>query len=106
MNDESIVSRLEELSSRFEAIELNLEKLLSRFDGAHDKEWYTVTEAAEAMGRAPYTVREWCRLGRLHASKALSGRGIDGEWRIGRDELQRWRREGLLPTPHPYRHIS
>lgn len=106
MSDDAVVSLLEELSSRCEAIESTLGELLSRFDGQPARDYYTVTEAAEAMGRAPYTVREWCRLGRLNASKALSGRGIDGEWRISNEEMQRWRREGLLPVERPYRHVS
>jgi hypothetical protein len=106
MNDETIISLLERLSTRCEAIESTLDELLGRFDGQQGREYYTVNEAAEAMGRAPYTVREWCRLGRLNASKALSGRGIDGEWRISKEEMQRWRREGLLPVVRPYRHVS
>ena len=108
MNEQIIVELLQNLSTRFELMESKLEDLAGRLDGqgTADKDFYTVSEAADAMARAPYTVREWCRLGRLNATKALSGRGIDGEWRISHEEVQRWRREGLLPVERPYRHVS
>ncbi len=104
MDDERVLQLLQRQAERFSGIESALQQLLQRIDGEQQKEFHTVTEAAELMGRAPYTVREWCRLGRLNASKALSGRGIDGEWRIGSEEIQRWQREGLLPVERPYRH--
>jgi hypothetical protein len=106
MNNQVLIHLLQKLSSQYEAIESTLRELVGRFDSQQSREFYTVTEAAEAMQRAPYTVREWCRLGRLNASKALSGRGIDGEWRISSEEMRRWRREGLLPLERPYRHVS
>ena len=31
------------------------------------KEWYSTAEAGKLLGKAEFTVREWCRLGRLHA---------------------------------------
>jgi helix-turn-helix protein len=60
------------------------------------KEWYTVEEVAEITGKAPYTVREWCRQGRIRAKKKVCGRGKGGEWLVGHDELTRLRNEGLL----------
>lgn len=63
------------------------------------KEWYTTAEAAEGLGRAEWTVREWCRLGRINAQKRPCGRGNSQEWSISHDELQRIRNEGLLPDP-------
>ena len=33
------------------------------------KEWYTTAEVAKALGRSEYTVREWCRQGRICAKK-------------------------------------
>ena len=69
------------------------------------KESYSPAEVAQILNKKPYTVREWCRLGRLNATKALSGRGIDGEWRISREEILRWQKEGLLPVDRPYRHV-
>ena len=69
------------------------------------KEWYSTTEAAEILGKAEFTVREWCRLGRVHASKRSCGRGVSQEWIIAHEELQRIRNEGLLPNPARYRHV-
>lgn len=61
------------------------------------KDWYTTADVAELLGRAEFTVREWCRLGRIRAQKRQSGRGRYPSWVIGHDELQRFQREGLLP---------
>ncbi len=63
------------------------------------KESYTTAEAAAVLGKRPYTVREWCRHGRVNATKALCGRGGEDEWRISREELERIRNDGLLPLP-------
>lgn len=54
-------------------------------------------EVAAALGRAEFTVREWCRLGRVRAEKKKSGRGPAGEWIVSHAELTRVRNEGLLP---------
>jgi hypothetical protein len=60
------------------------------------KEYYTTVEIANLLGKRPYTVREWCRLGRVNAEKANFGRGQDDEWRISHQELTRIQNEGLL----------
>ncbi len=61
------------------------------------KEWYTTAEVANLLGKAEYTVREWCRLGRIHATKRQYARGAYPEWRISHEELTRIKNEGLLP---------
>ncbi|NLF71292.1 MAG: helix-turn-helix domain-containing protein [Candidatus Anammoximicrobium sp.] len=61
------------------------------------KDWYTVAEVSEILGKAEFTVREWCRLGRVYASKRACGRGLSQEWIIAHEELTRIRNEGLLP---------
>jgi hypothetical protein len=61
------------------------------------KDWYTVGEVAETLARAEFTVREWCRLGRVYASKRACGRGNTQEWIISADEMERIQNEGLLP---------
>jgi hypothetical protein len=63
------------------------------------KDWYTTAEIAESLQRAEWTVREWCRTGRVNAEKRLCGRGNSLEWIISHGELQRIRNEGLLPDP-------
>lgn len=63
------------------------------------KEWYSTAEAATILCRAEFTVREWCRLGRVRAEKKRCGRGPASEWMISHAELTRVRNEGLLPDP-------
>jgi hypothetical protein len=61
------------------------------------KEWYGTEEVARILGKAEFTVREWCRLGRMRAEKRMSGRGAFPAWVISHAELLRYQREGLLP---------
>jgi hypothetical protein len=85
------------LDERLKQIEVALESLRQQlFTKAVVKEFYTTAEIAQILNRRPYTVREWCRLGRIRAEKAHSGRGLDDEWRVSHDELVRFQNEGLL----------
>jgi hypothetical protein len=61
------------------------------------KDYYTTTEVAQILGKAEFTVREWCRLCRVYAEKRPSGRGRAKEWIVSHQELTRIRNEGLLP---------
>ena len=61
------------------------------------KESYSTGEVAKILGNAEYTVREWCRLGRINASKRRYARGAYPEWMISHDELTRVQNEGILP---------
>jgi hypothetical protein len=83
--------RIEEWLSKIEAM---LAVLIERHAVP---EWYSTSEFARIVGRSEFTCREWCRLGRIHASKRLSGRGSSMTWRISHEELLRYQREGLLP---------
>ena len=65
------------------------------------RDWYTTDEVAQILGRAKFTVREWCRHGRVRAQKQGSGRGKHQAWVISHEELQRLQREGLLPAGDP-----
>jgi excisionase family DNA binding protein len=56
--------------------------------------WLSTTDAARVVRRSLFTVRQWCNHGRVHAAKTRNGR----QWRIRCDELERYRREGLLPV--------
>ncbi len=60
------------------------------------REWYTTEEFAERVGKAEFTVREWCRHGRINARKRMSGRGGSCSWAVSHDELLRYQRDGLL----------
>ncbi len=90
-----VPDRAEELLDRLDRIEAILKQLLQQ---KTVKEWYTTDEAAEILGKAPFTVREWCRNHRIKAAKRDCGRGNAREWVISHEELTRVRNEGLL---HP-----
>lgn len=82
------------IEERLERIEAMLVVLVER---QQVREWYAVEEFARIVGRADFTVREWCRHGRVHAEKKESGRGAYTAWTISHAELLRFQREGLLP---------
>ncbi len=82
------------LEQRLEQIEAILVELVQR----QQREWYSVEEFARIVGRSVFTCREWCRLGRISASKKNSGRGAYTAWVISHSELQRYQREGLSPS--------
>jgi hypothetical protein len=82
------------LDERLRRIESLLAALVER---ETIKKWYSTDEFARLVGKAEFTVREWARLGRIRAEKRRSGRGAFQAWVISQDELQRYRREGLLP---------
>ena len=81
------------LEERLEKIEAILVVLVQR----QQREWYSVSEFARIAGRSVLTCREWCRRGRIIASKKNSGRGAHAAWVIGHSELLRFQHEGLLP---------
>ena len=81
------------LEERLEKIEAMLVVLVERQQA---REWYTTQEFAEAVGKAEFTIREYCRLGRLRAEKRQSGRGKYPQWVLSNAELLRFQREGLL----------
>jgi hypothetical protein len=84
------------LARRLDRIEAALDLLVEREVA---REWYETAEFARLVNKAEFTVREWCRLGRIKAVKRASGRGKHTNWVVGHGELLRYRREGLLPLP-------
>jgi hypothetical protein len=92
----ALTEQLTELSARLERIEEALSLLVQE---RTVKDWYSTAEVAGLLRRAEFTVREWCRLGRIHAEKRRCGRGRTKEWMVSRTELERVRNEGLLPLP-------
>ena len=82
------------LEQRLEKIE---ELLLALVERQTVRDWYTTEQVAQLVGKAEFTVREWCRLGRLKAEKRMSGRGAYPAWVISHAEVLRYQREGLLP---------
>lgn len=92
---EMISEDLKKVSDRLSAIETALNVLVHQKTA---KEWYSTAEVAALLGKAEFTVREWCRLHRINAEKQSTGRGPHTAWVISRTELERFYREGLLPT--------
>lgn len=90
----------EELLVRLTKIETLLASLIEQ---RTVKDWYSTAEVASLLGKAEFTVREWCRLGRVRAEKKKSGRGAAGEWIVSHTELTRIRNEGLVPYPLQHR---
>ena len=83
------------LEERLQSIEAMLVVLVER---QQVREWYTTHEFARTVGTAEFTIREYCRLGRLRAEKRQSGRGAYPQWVLSNAELERYQREGLLPS--------
>ncbi len=83
-----------EIIERLERIEIAVKSLTEQ---RQVQEWYDTATAAKILGKAPYSVREWCRLGRVRAEKRACGRGTSKEWMISHEELMRIKAEGLLP---------
>ncbi len=75
-----------------------IEEQLAELRGTQTvKDFYSTDEVARRLGKAEFTCREWCRLGRINASKRFSGRGKHPSWAISHTEVLRIEKEGLLP---------
>lgn len=83
-----------ELAERLKRIEAQLDILVEQ---KQIQDWYNTKTVAEILDRSAYSVREWCRLGRVCAEKRQCGRGTSKEWMISHNELERIKSEGLLP---------
>lgn len=96
---EVLLDRMDQLFDRLVQIETALALFAEQ---RAVKDWYSTGEVASLLGKAEFTVREWCRLRRVHAKKRPCGRGLTQEWIISHAELQRIQNEGLLPVPGEY----
>lgn len=83
-----------QLAERLNRIEEALRILLQQ---RIEQSFYSTADAAKILGKAEFTVREWCRHGRIRAEKRSCGRGNSKEWMISHEELERIQSEGLLP---------
>ena len=83
-----------QLYERLDRIEDILRRLLQE---RTVQEYYSTSAVAQQLGKAEFTVREWCRLGRIRAEKRRCGRGHALEWMVSHAEMDRIRSEGLLP---------
>ena len=89
-----VLLSIDDRLSRFEPMVAELHQIAK--ESTPVKEWYSVSEVAGILGKAEFTVREWCRLGRVNASKRDCGRGKSQEWIVSLEELKRIQNEGLL----------
>ena len=89
-----LVKRTEEVLDRLTKLETALASV-SNCRNAQD--WYSTAAAAKALGLAEFTVRNYCRLGRIRGEKKGSGRGRYQSWVVPHAEIERVQREGLLP---------
>jgi hypothetical protein len=81
--------------ARLEGRVAELHELLLTWGAGRD--WLTTADVAKLVGGEEFTVREWCRPGRLRAAKKGSGRGTHAAWAVSREELARYRCDSLLP---------
>ena len=86
-------TELTALSDRLARIETLLAQIIEQ---RTTKEFYSTAEVAKILERSEFTVREWCRCGRIWAAKRQTGRGNAKEWMIAHEELVRIQNEGLL----------
>ncbi len=86
-----------EILERLDRIESTLRILLQQ---RIEQSYYSTSAVAKILGKSEFTVREWCRLDRIHAEKRPCGRGNSKEWMISDGELKRIQAEGLLPSKH------
>jgi hypothetical protein len=87
MSDELLATRLDRIE---DALRLLLQERVVQ-------PYYSTSDVGRILGKAEFTVREWCRLKRIRAEKRACGRGRSLEWMIPHSELERIRAEGLLP---------
>ena len=85
---------MNEILVRLEKIEA---VLLTLIEQRQVQDWYDTKTVADILNKSAYSVREWCRLGRVRAEKRSCGRGTSKEWMVSHDELMRIKSQGLLP---------
>jgi hypothetical protein len=95
---DAIAERFDEVIDRLAKVEAALDLLVKR---ETIKDWYSTDELAQLLGKAEFTVREWCRLGRIRAEKKGSGRGKFLAWVVSHDEVLRIQRDELLAMTRP-----
>ena len=91
-----------ECVSGFEARITEMHTMLVQIHGMlaqpkETREWYSVEEVAALLSKSAYSVREWCRFGRINATKRSERRGGAELWSISAGEIARYKDEGLLP---------
>src|SRR4029079_6597327 len=83
----------QQVLARLTRIEATLTMLVQQQAG---KDYYTTDEVARILGKAEFTVREWCRLGRVRGEKKGRGRGEHQSWVLHPPSLPRIQKGGLV----------
>lgn len=96
----SLLDRMIALEAALTTIEQNVATAEPPGEPMAERKYYSVPEFAARVERGEYTVREWCRMARIHAEKCDSGRGEAKSWKIPAEELNRYRDHGLLPASY------
>jgi hypothetical protein len=68
---------IDQVLERLDRVEATLAELVRQ---RTVKDFYSTDQVAQILGKAEFTVREWCRHGRVHAEKKGSGRGKYQAW--------------------------
>jgi hypothetical protein len=91
----SMLEAFASFTTRLDRIEILLNKLVAQ---KTEKEWYTTSELAEALGKSPFTITErYCNAGRIECRKDPDS----GKWLIPGHEFKRLvNGGGLLPRRH------
>lgn len=78
----SIEQRLQSLEEGLAEVKILLRQLLTETQQKQKlgqselhRVSYSTEELAAVVGKSSFTVREWCRLGRINATKRQTGRG-------------------------------
>ena len=95
-----LIQRLESIDASVKEVKRAVAEIEEAKSTPAPREFYSTVEFAGLVGRSEYTVREWCRLGRIEAEKAESGRGDAKSWKIPASELLRYHNHGLLPQTY------
>jgi hypothetical protein len=84
-----------------EAIRAELAVFLQKFENlflrSRENTHYTIEGFGGLVSKKPFTIREWCRLGRINAERIDERAGPHARWRISHAEYLRYQKEGLLP---------
>ncbi len=103
MNNKELWDAIDRIEAMLKGMMAVLDELVATSRrSAVTKAAYSVAEVAAILERSPYTIREWCRLQRINATKRSCGRGGEQEWEISHEELERVQNHGLLPVPKRY----
>jgi excisionase family DNA binding protein len=84
---------VEELDQRLAAIETSCARILALLQGGGGPpptgDLYTPAEAARLLRRSTWTIREWCRTGKVRALRTGFTRGKAHEWAIPAAEVEK-----------------